>query len=95
MDAVPVFWFFQRGTTTYGAALNPIDLKWNFDTHSRIVPYMELGGGALSTNTQVPPGTSRVNFTSAGCTWTSFPGQESELERGRPLYAHFQCRDIC
>jgi hypothetical protein len=27
---------------------------------------VDLGGGALFTNTQVPVGTSRINFTSAG-----------------------------
>jgi hypothetical protein len=66
VDAVPIFWLFQPGGTAYGAAINPFVMKWNFDTHSRVVPYIELGGGALFTNTQVPPGASRVNFTSAG-----------------------------
>ncbi len=66
VDAVPVFVVFQPTNTAYGAAVNPFALVWNFDTHGKIVPYAELGGGALFTNTQVPPGTSRINFTSAG-----------------------------
>jgi len=66
VDAVPIFWLFQPGGTAYGAAINPFVMKWNFDTHSRVVPYIELGGGALFTNLQVPAGASRVNFTSAG-----------------------------
>lgn len=66
VDAVPVFWLFQPASTAYGAAINPLALKWDFDTHRRIVPYAELEGGALFTNIQAPPGTSRVNFTSAG-----------------------------
>jgi len=66
VDAVPAFVLFQQSNTAYGAAFNPFTLIWNFDGHGRVVPYIELGGGALFTNRQVPPGTSRINFTSAG-----------------------------
>ena len=66
VDAVPAFVLFQPSNTAYGAAFNPFTLIWNFDAHGRVVPYIELGGGALFTNTQVPPGTSRINFTTAG-----------------------------
>lgn len=66
VDAVPVFVVFQPTNTAYGAAINPVGLVWNFDTHGRLVPYVELGGGVLFTNTQVPEGTSRINFTTAG-----------------------------
>jgi hypothetical protein len=76
VDAVPVFMLFQPASTAYGAALNPFVSKWNFDTHSRIVPYVELGGGALLTNIQVPPGASRVNFTSAGAVGIHFLGEK-------------------
>jgi hypothetical protein len=76
VDAVPVFMLFQPASTAYGAALNPFVSKWNFDTHSRIVPYMELSGGALFTNIQVPPGGSRVNFTSAGAVGIHFLGEK-------------------
>jgi Lipid A 3-O-deacylase (PagL) len=76
VDAVPVFWLFQPTNTAYGAALNPFAMKWNFDTRNRIVPYAELGGGALFTNVQAPPGTSRVNFTSAGALGVHFLGEK-------------------
>lgn len=66
VDAVPVFVVFQPTNTAYGAAVNPFALIWDFDTHGRVVPYIDLGGGALFTSTQVPPGTSRINFTTAG-----------------------------
>jgi hypothetical protein len=72
VDAVPVFVVFQPTNTAYGIALNPADLIWNFDTHGRIVPYLELGGGALFTNTKVPAGTSRINFTTAGAVGVHF-----------------------
>jgi len=65
IDAVPVFMVFQPANTAFGAAINPLTLKWDFDTDSRIVPYAELGGGALFTNVRVPSGTSTINFTSA------------------------------
>jgi hypothetical protein len=66
VDAVPVFVVFQPSNTAYGAAVNPFALIWDFDTHGRVVPYIDLGGGVLFTNTQVPAGTSRINFTTAG-----------------------------
>jgi hypothetical protein len=65
MDAVPIFWVFEPGQTAYGVGVNPFTLKWNLATGGRVVPYFELGGGALFTDVQVPPGASRVNFTSS------------------------------
>jgi lipid A 3-O-deacylase len=66
VDALPVFIVFQKTNTAYGAGLNPFGLKWNFSGTRKITPYCELGGGTLFTNTQVPEGSSRVNFTSSG-----------------------------
>jgi lipid A 3-O-deacylase len=66
VDVVPVFVLAQRNGTAYGLGLNPFALKWNFAGRRGLTPYMELGGGTLFSNTQVPPGTSRVNFTTSG-----------------------------
>jgi lipid A 3-O-deacylase len=66
VDVVPVFMVVQRTGTAYGFGLNPFALKWNFTKPRKVVPYFELGGGTLFTNVNVPPGTSRVNFTSSG-----------------------------
>ena len=63
VDAVPIFWVFQPGGAAYGVALDPFAFKWNFNAHGRVVPYADLDGGALVSNRQIPPGTSRVNFT--------------------------------
>ncbi|MGD0515476.1 MAG: acyloxyacyl hydrolase [Terriglobales bacterium] len=63
LDAVPVFMVFQRYNTAYGAGFNPLGLKWDFAARGRFEPYLELGGGTLFTNHQVPTGTSAVNFT--------------------------------
>jgi len=63
VDVVPVFMVFQRYNTAYGAGFSPLGLKWDFAARGRIEPYLELGGGTLFTNHQVPIGTSSVNFT--------------------------------
>jgi lipid A 3-O-deacylase len=73
VDVVPVFLLTQQNGTAYGLGLDPVALKWNFVSHRRVTPYVELGGGLLFTNTQVPPGTSRVNFTPQGAVGMHFP----------------------
>ena len=62
VDAVPVFLAFQPTDSAYGAGFDPLGLKWNFERHGRVSPYLELTGGALFTNHNVPPGTNTVNF---------------------------------
>jgi lipid A 3-O-deacylase len=66
IDAVPVFLVFQKQNTTFGAGINPFAFKWALDAHGSVIPYFEIGGGTLFTNTQVPAGTSRINFTTGG-----------------------------
>jgi len=66
VDAVPVFMVVQKTNTAYGAGINPFAFKWAMDNHGSVVPYVELGGGTLFTNTKVPEGTSRINFTTSG-----------------------------
>jgi hypothetical protein len=63
VDAVPVFFVFQPANTAYGAGFDPIALKWNFERRGRFSPYLELCGGTLFTNHDVPYGTNTVNFT--------------------------------
>jgi hypothetical protein len=63
IDAVPLYLIFQPRNTAYGIGVNPLNLKWNFERHGRVVPYAELSGGLLFTNHEVPPRTSSVNFT--------------------------------
>lgn len=73
VDVVPVFLLTQRNGTAYGFGLDPFALKWNFAGDRKVTPYFELSGGTLFSNTQVPPGTSRVNFTSSGALGVHFP----------------------
>ena len=65
VDAVPMFLIFQAANTSYGVALDPITLKWNFAARGSIAPFMELNGGVLFTNHNVPTGTNTVNFASS------------------------------
>lgn len=66
VEVVPAFVVVQKQNTAYGAGVNPFAFKWDFATRGNVVPYFEIGGGTLFTNTQVPAGTSRINFTSSG-----------------------------
>jgi hypothetical protein len=63
VDAVPVFLVFQPANTAYGVSFDPLGLKWNFERHGRVSPYLELCGGTLFTDHNVPSGTNNVNFT--------------------------------
>jgi hypothetical protein len=74
LDAVPAFLVFQPANTAYGAGFNPLNLKWNFATRGRVVPYVELSGGALFSNHDVPTGTDNVNFTSSAALGAHFLG---------------------
>lgn len=62
VDAVPVFLMFQPTNTAYGVGFDPLGLKWNFERRGRISPYLELTGGTVFTDHDVPPGTNTVNF---------------------------------
>lgn len=62
VDAVPVFLVFQPANTAYGVGFDPLGLKWNIQRHGRFSPYLELTGGTLFTNHNVPTYTNTVNF---------------------------------
>ena len=77
IDAVPAFVVFQPGKTAYGAGINPLGLKWIFATRGDVQPYLELNGGTLFTNHDVPTGTSSVNFTSSAAFGVHFLRQHA------------------
>jgi len=62
LDAVPVFLIFQPLNTAYGVGFDPLGLKWNFERRGRFSPYLELTGGVVRTNQNVPTATNTVNF---------------------------------
>jgi hypothetical protein len=64
VDIVPMFLVFQPTNTAYGVGFDPFALKWNFERRAghRLSPYLELTGGCLFTNHNVPAYTNTVNF---------------------------------
>jgi len=63
VDIIPAYAIFQPGDNSYGVAVTPLLLKYNFSHRARVAPYVEAGGGLLFTNHDVPFGTNSVNFT--------------------------------
>lgn len=77
VDAVPAFLVFQRDNTAFGAGVNPVVLKWLFSSRGHIAPYLELNGGTLFTNHEVPSGTSTINFTTGAALGAHFLGERA------------------
>ncbi|HWC16871.1 MAG TPA: acyloxyacyl hydrolase [Terriglobales bacterium] len=62
IDFIPIYYIAQV-QNAYGVSFTPFNLKYNFTSFGRGFPYLELGGGVLFTNHDVPDGTNTVNFT--------------------------------
>jgi lipid A 3-O-deacylase len=63
VELVPAYLIFQPANTAYGWGFNPLGLKWDFQRRRRFSPYLELDGGTLFSNHNVPTYTNAVNFT--------------------------------
>jgi hypothetical protein len=74
VEVVPAFVVVQKTNTAYGAGVNPFAFKWTMAPRSSVMPYFEIGGGTLFTNTNVPEKTSQINFTSSGALGLHFVG---------------------
>ena len=60
-----VFWGGYKNV--YGFGITPVDMKWNFTSGKRLVPFVEASGGLLWSTVNIPPGdTSQINFTPGG-----------------------------
>ena len=79
VDAVPVFVVFQPTNTAYGVGFDPLGLKWNFERHGRFSPYLELTGGTLFTNHDVPTNTNTVNFMDQAALGTHILGEKFNM----------------
>jgi len=66
-DVIPLFVTYGN-QRTHGIAFDPVILRWNSSLHrGRLAPYIELGGGAVTTPVNLPPGdTSSFNFMVKG-----------------------------
>jgi len=76
VDAVPVYLIFQPANTAYAAGFNPLGLKWNFERRGRLSPYLELSGGVLFSNHDIPPYTNSVNFSPGAAFGTHILGEK-------------------
>ena len=74
VDAVPVSLVFQPANAAYGVGFDPLVLKWNFERRGRLSPYLELSGGLLVSDHNVPAGTNTVNFTPSAAVGTHILG---------------------
>jgi hypothetical protein len=72
----------------YGAAFNPINLKWNFTSSDHTIPFLELGGGVLFSNHVVPNNTSRVNFVTHGTLGFQFFNNQRRAFTASVRYEH-------
>jgi len=63
-DAIPVYYFWQPAPAknAYAAGFNPVNLTWNFTSIGNTVPYVELGGGVIFSDNNVPANTNQTNF---------------------------------
>jgi hypothetical protein len=67
VELQPLF-VVTRAQTAYGGGFSPIGLKWNFAPRrdGRYRPYLEMNGGAIFTEKNVPAGRTDVfNFTAS------------------------------
>lgn len=76
VDLVPVYLIFQPANTAYGWGFTPLGLKWDFLRHGRFSPYLELGGGTVFSNHNVPTYTNTVNFTPSAAFGTHILGEK-------------------
>lgn len=79
VDAVPVFLIFQPANTAFGVGFDPLGLKWNFERHGRFSPYLELTGGVVRTNHDIPTGTNTVNFMDQAAFGTHILGAKHNM----------------
>jgi lipid A 3-O-deacylase len=63
-DVIPVYYFWQPAPAknAYAAGFNPVNLTWNFTSLGSTVPYVELGGGVIFSDNNVPANTNQTNF---------------------------------
>jgi len=79
VNVVPVFVVFQPANTAYGAGFDPLGLKWNFERRGRFSPFLELTGGVLFTNHDIPTNTNSVNFMDQAALGTHILGVKYNL----------------
>lgn len=62
VEVIPLFTQFTPDRA-YGVGVSPLLWRWNFEPRAHASPFAELGGGVLWTNRDLPPETTRANYT--------------------------------
>jgi hypothetical protein len=62
VEFTPLFVAFQSHQAE-GAGFSPLMFRWNLSERGPIRPFLELAGGIVATNRDVPEDTTRWNFT--------------------------------
>jgi lipid A 3-O-deacylase len=62
IEVTPVFRAFQSNVAE-GAGFSPLIFRWNLREYGAIHPFVEMAGGVVGTNHDVPEDTTRLNFT--------------------------------
>jgi len=90
VDLMPLYYVWQPAPAqnSYGAAFNPMNLKWNFTRSAHTVPYVELGGGVLFSTHAVPLNTSHVNFLTHAALGFQFFNTEGRAFTAAVRYEH-------
>lgn len=83
IDLIPLL-VFTNLQTAYGAEIDPIVGRWNFQRKGRTAPYFEMAGGIALTNTKIPPGdTSKFNVVpKVGFGWQVFRHAQRSIDVG-------------
>jgi len=61
-ELMPIMVMHQR-ETTYAFGGSPIFFRWRMKERGRFSPFLELNGGAIYSNHEIPEEISRFNFT--------------------------------
>src|ERR1700722_763337 len=76
VDAIPVYLIFQPANTAYAAGFDPLGLKGSFERRGRLSSFLQLSGGVLFSNHDIPVNTNSVNFSPSGALGTHILGEK-------------------
>ena len=62
----------KQSNTVFAGGFSPLQLRYNFGSHNKVVPYLEIGGGILGSSSQLPENTYRFNFLDQGSLGVQF-----------------------
>jgi hypothetical protein len=70
----------KQTTTVYAGGGSPLQLRYNFMSKHKVVPYLEIGAGMLGSTAQLPENTYRFNFIDQGSLGVQW------LRKGHPSF---------